>query len=69
MTDKSPTKQRSKHAVWLDTGMLIDNLERMLNERDRLREWVKLEGLRTDTCTRSILGEVCENCRCGKATK
>lgn len=36
-------------------------------EIERLREWIAEEGNRTDTCTRNVLGKVCENCRCGKS--
>lgn len=30
----------------------------------RLREWVREEGERTNTCTFNALGEVCGNCEC-----
>ncbi len=32
-----------------------------------LRRWIAEEGERSDTCTRNILGVVCNNCRCGKS--
>ena len=38
----------------------------MLNEIEHLREWIKLAGDADDTCTRNVLGEICDNCRCGK---
>lgn len=37
------------------------------DEIDRLRDWIREHGKQTDTCTRHILGEVCEDCRCGKS--
>lgn len=30
----------------------------------RLENWIRQEGKRTNTCTRQILNEVCEDCRC-----
>jgi hypothetical protein len=33
-------------------------------EIERLREWIKAEGERTDQCTYWILGEICDGCRC-----
>ena len=35
----------------------------------RLREWIREEGKRTDTCTYNILREICEGCRCHRAQK
>ena len=33
---------------------------------ERLQDWIRGEGIRTNTCTRDILdGEICSNCRCG----
>ena len=37
------------------------------NEIKSLRSWIKEEGLRSNTCTKNILGEICANCQCGKA--
>lgn len=34
------------------------------NEIERLRDWIRAEGERTDQCTYSILGEICNGCRC-----
>ena len=37
-------------------------------ETQRLRDWIREEGKRTNMCTFDILrGEVCESCRCGRA--
>ena len=33
-------------------------------EIDRLREWIKIEGEQTDTCTFDALGEICDGCNC-----
>ena len=35
-------------------------------ENERLRGWIRVEGGCNDTCTRQILGEVCQGCKCGK---
>ena len=32
----------------------------------RLREWIREEGERTNTCTYNVLGEVCSNCECNR---
>lgn len=33
----------------------------------KMLEWIEREGERTDTCTRSITGKVCRECRCNHA--
>lgn len=33
-------------------------------ENKRLRDWIRIEGVRTDTCTYDALTEICEGCRC-----
>jgi hypothetical protein len=35
-------------------------------DNKRLREWIKSEADANDTCTRDVLGEICDGCRCGK---
>lgn len=37
---------------------------RLKAENERLREWIRNEGVRTDACTYDVLGEICEGCRC-----
>jgi hypothetical protein len=39
-------------------------LSEYIKENRRLRDWIREEGMRTDTCTYNILGEICEGCRC-----
>lgn len=42
---------------------------RMTRARDEivfLREWIKEEGERNNTCTFYVLGNICENCKCGR---
>ena len=29
-----------------------------------LCDWIRQEGMQTDTCTFNVLGEICEGCRC-----
>ena len=29
-------------------------------------DWIREEGVRTNTCTRNILDEICPECECGK---
>jgi hypothetical protein len=36
----------------------------MKSENERLRDWIRSEGMRTHTCTYDVLGEICEGCRC-----
>ena len=36
-------------------------------EIERLRAWIAEEGVRNNTCTKNVLGKVCDGCRCGKA--
>jgi len=48
-------------------GIKRGHVIEMLNEIEHLREWIKSEADANDTCTRDVLGEICEGCRCGKA--
>ena len=32
-----------------------------------LREWIKETGAQLNICTRNVLGEVCDGCRCKRA--
>jgi len=38
--------------------------ERLREEIERLRKWIRTEGSHNDTCTRQILGEICAGCQC-----
>jgi hypothetical protein len=40
-----------------------------VTEIEHLKAWIKHIGLSADICTRSALGEVCENCRCKHAKR
>lgn len=37
---------------------------RLKEENERLKEWIRQEGMRNDTCTYDVLHEICEGCRC-----
>lgn len=43
-------------------------MSRAVTDIESMRQWIRDEGARSDTCTFGILGEVCAGCRCGKAT-
>ncbi len=45
------------------TEKLVNKLEKRIAD---LEEWIDEEGKRTNTCTFSILKEVCSDCKCGK---
>lgn len=38
----------------------------LADEIYRLRDWIREEGHRSNTCTYNVLGEICEGCKCGK---
>ena len=38
-------------------------------EVEYLKGWIRHAGLQADICTRDVLREVCENCRCKHAPK
>ena len=38
-------------------------------EVETLKAWIRNVGLQADICTRHVLREVCENCRCKHAPK
>jgi hypothetical protein len=46
----------------LDPGVCKD----AANEIERLREWIRAEGEKTDRCTYDILGEICDGCQYGR---
>jgi hypothetical protein len=36
---------------------------------EELSNYIKHLGIHSDTCTKNILGKICEGCRCSKAGK
>jgi hypothetical protein len=48
-------------------SILAAEVGRLREENKRLRGWIRAEGGYNDTCTRQILGEICQDCMCGKA--
>lgn len=44
--------------------IVAEGYYRIKEENERLKEWIREEGVRTDTCTYNILGEICAGCRC-----
>lgn len=44
--------------------IVAEGYYRLKSENERLREWIRSEGVRTDACTYDVLGEICEGCRC-----
>lgn len=51
-----------------DTNVALAELVMARKRIAALEDWIKSEGERNDTCTFSILGKICEGCRCGKAS-
>lgn len=51
---------KTKQAMQRDGQQAADLIE-------TLDAWIEEEGERYDVCTRSILGRVCNHCRCGRA--
>ena len=52
-----------RHAMRLEAGYVA--------EIESLKAWIRHVGASADICTRQVLGDVCENCRCkhGKKVK
>lgn len=46
--------------------VLIENPP-VITEVEVLKDWIRAEAWRTDTCTFDILREVCDGCRCKRA--
>lgn len=38
--------------------------KRAADRIEQLKDWIREAGIRTDTCTFSILGEICKECDC-----
>lgn len=49
--------------------ILAEGYHRLKAENERLKEWIRQEGVRTDTCTYDVLKEMCEGCRCKRFYK
>ena len=45
--------------VYRQSGFATDRIEFLI-------EWIKCHGEQTDTCTKDILGVVCDDCQCGE---
>lgn len=59
------------HSLFLRSAGPLNVGDRMLCdlgiEVQQLRNWIRDEGQRNNTCTYDILGgEVCQGCKCGK---
>ncbi len=39
----------------------------LADEIYRLKEWIREEGIRSNTCTYNVLGEICIGCECESA--
>jgi hypothetical protein len=46
-----------------------NSISMAVNEIRRLKEWIRAEGQRNDTCTYDILHKVCEGCKCKRVRK
>jgi hypothetical protein len=40
------------------------NMKRFYARLQRLEDWIRAEGERSDVCTYDVLGEVCSTCKC-----
>jgi hypothetical protein len=43
---------------------VISQVVHLAAQNASLKQWIREEGIRTDTCTYDILKEICEGCRC-----
>jgi len=51
-------------------AQMMLSAEAQADEREgKLRAWIEVEGERSDTCTRSVLGKTCSYCKCGRITQ
>jgi hypothetical protein len=48
----------------IGSANLEEEIKRLREENERLKEWIRQEGMRNDTCTYDVLHEICEGCRC-----
>jgi hypothetical protein len=44
-------------------------INRMRNRIERLEDWIRAEGERSDICTFHILREICGNCECPRKSQ
>lgn len=62
---KTPESKREPGAAFGAAHVIVaEGYYRLKAENERLREWIRSEGVRTDACTYDVLGEICEGCRC-----
>lgn len=61
------------NTVLMKQAQQIHDLKKELRKSAKrvkmLTEWIERSGEQTNTCTESILGTICKQCRCGKADK
>jgi len=59
------------NAALMKQAQQLHDLKKELRQKNKrvkaLSEWIEQDGENTDTCTKDILGVVCNGCRCGKA--
>lgn len=55
--------------IWPDGSyeLRLSDIDWAIRRISELESWVKQDGINSDTCTRHILGKVCDNCRCKHA--
>ena len=65
-TDIQTGEARADSPATNDSAAVIvaEGYCRLKAENERLRDWIRIEGVRADTCTYDVLGEICEGCRC-----
>ena len=62
--DKTPPYNAQKDVKISGLTKVVEAEQTHINA---LKSWIKEEGLRSNVCTKNILGKICENCQCGKA--
>ena len=64
MTDHANELRRYSRKIGHPAGDVPSVMLAAADEIERLREWIRCEGERTNVCTYNILGEVCGYCEC-----
>jgi len=64
--DQPGTESYERQQCVMALESLLARNDVLREENERLRGWIRVEGGCNDTCTRQILGEVCQGCKCGK---
>lgn len=56
--------QAENHDFREEVALVTIDRDRLKGGIERLKDWIRQEGMRNDTCTYDVLHEICDGCQC-----